>query len=120
VVRHHHPPSTASHSFGVSSGRPQDGILAVTVALVLAACGVAEFMSASTWRSGLPSARWGERLPPGETRQAQSDMTKSGRVRRLMVQEDGCVDLRPGPGCRGKFASWAWRDGTAGRDDIPD
>ena len=45
------PPSNKeARSFGVSPGALKMGILAVTLALVLAGLWVAEFMSASTWR----------------------------------------------------------------------
>ena len=84
------PPSNReAHSFGVSSGALKTGILAVTVALVLAGLWVAEFMSASTWRQRAADLQVENDYLQGKLDRLTQDMTElSGRVRRLMVQED--------------------------------
>lgn len=84
------PPSNReTRSFGVSSGALKAGILAVTVALVLAGLWVAEFMSASTWRQRSAELQVENDYLQGKLDKLSHEIGElSGRVRRLMVQED--------------------------------
>jgi hypothetical protein len=84
------PPSNReARSFGVSSGALKAGILAVTVALVLAGLWVAEFMSASTWRQRAAELQVENDYLQSKLDKVSHDISDlSGRVRRLMAQED--------------------------------
>lgn len=84
------PPSNKeARSFGVSPGALKMGILAVTLALVLAGLWVAEFMSASTWRQRAAELQVENDYLQGKLDKLSHDIADlSGRVRRLMVQED--------------------------------
>lgn len=84
------PPSNReTRSFGISSGALKAGILAVTVALVLAGLWVAEFMSASTWRQRAAELQVENDFLQNKLDKLSHEITElSGRVRRLMVQED--------------------------------
>lgn len=84
------PPSNReARSFGVSPGALKMGILAVTLALVLAGLWVAEFMSASTWRQRAAELQVENEYLQGKLDKLGHDVTEiSSRVRRLMAQED--------------------------------
>lgn len=84
------PPSNReAKSFGVSPGALKMGILAVALALVLAGLWVAEFMSASTWRQRAAELQVENDYLQGKLDKLSHDIAElSGRVRRLMVQED--------------------------------